>query len=145
MESSVDTSKDKLVRDVMKHGIPTVQEESSFAEVVKVFKLNDARIVVVVDEFDEASGLITEMDMLEHYRRAESLPLTAEEIMEERVFTCSPVTRLGDAAAMMLERNIEHLIIVHGEGAAKLGQANRPVALLSASNIVHQMAEDLAE
>ncbi len=134
-------TQEKLVRDVMQHGVPTVSEEASLADVLKVFTLNNTAAVVVVDEFDESSGIVTQSDVLKAYTRDNRETATAEDIMTDKVFTASPVEKVSDAVRLMLEKDVEQLVVVHGHGAAKIGQALRPVALFTAANVISYMAE----
>jgi CBS domain-containing protein len=127
----------KIVRDLMEHEVVTCSSSASLAEAARIMSEQGVSYLVVIDETDEACGLITEMDLLRSCSEKPS-SVTVEDIMTSPVPTISPTAPVAQAVAMMLDKGLHHLVIVHNIPAQPL----RPVAIISAGNIIKQIAEE---
>lgn len=129
----------KIVRDLMEHEVITCASSASLIEAARIMSEQNATYLVVIDETDEACGLVTEMDLLRSCAE-EPKSVTVEDIMISPVPTISPTAPAAQAVSMMLEKGLSHLVIVHNIPAQPL----RPVGIISARDIIREIAEEEA-
>jgi CBS domain-containing protein len=127
----------KVVRDLMEHEVVTCSSNASLVEAARIMSEQNVSYLVVIDETDEACGLITEMDLLRSCSEKAS-SVTVEEIMTSPVPTISPTAPVAQAIATMLDKGQHHLVIVHNIPAQPL----RPVGIISAGDIIREIAEE---
>jgi len=125
----------KLVRDVMKRGVPTCQLDASVIQVAHQMLSLNADAVIVVNEMGEVSGLISRTDLIRLHDRP-YWELTAEEIMTPSVFTIVPDIPVGAAVQLMMDNKIHQLVIMHARPAPQ-----RPVGVLTMRDIIRHMVE----
>ena len=125
-----------LLRDIMTRGVTSVPMDITLREVAKILIDQSVSGVAVTDHNGEIMGFITEMDMLHVVVDKSLLDCTAEEIMTTSLKSISPSTDLETAASVMLEARIHRLIILSESG---MGASDRPVGILSASDIIRQL------
>lgn len=125
-----------LLRDIMTRGVTSVPLDITLREVAKILINQNVSGVAVTDHNGEIMGFITEMDMLHVVVDKSLLDCTAEEIMTTSLKSISPSTDLETAASVMLEARIHRLIILSESG---MGASDRPVGILSASDIIRQL------
>lgn len=127
----------KMVRDLMEHRVVTCPPDTSLMEAAKIMSEQNATYLVVIDEIDEACGLVAEMDLLRSCAE-EPKSVTVEDIMISPVPTISPTAPVAQAVSMMLEKGLSHLVIVHNIPAQPL----RPVGIISAGDIIGEIARE---
>lgn len=127
----------KMVRDLMEHKVVMCKPETMLLEAAKMMSEQNVSCLIVIDEMDEACGIVTGMDLL---RNCAENPraITVEDIMLSPAPTISPTAPVARAISMMLEKEIQHLVIVHGVPS----QPMKPVGLISVENIIKGMAEE---
>ena len=125
-----------LLRDIMTRGVTSVPMDITLREVAKILIDQNVSGVAVTDHNGEIMGFITEMDMLHVVVDKSLLDNTAEAIMTTSLKSISPSTDLETAASVMLEARIHRLIILSEQG---MGASDRPVGILSASDIIRQL------
>ncbi|WP_017980983.1 CBS domain-containing protein [Methanocaldococcus villosus] len=96
-----------LVRDVMVKGVVEVPLEAKLKDIIKIMAKHNISSVVVSDGH-QYWGVITDTDILKHYKDLEK---TAEEIMTTKVITVNPETPLEKAVEIMAENKIHHLYV----------------------------------
>jgi CBS domain-containing protein len=101
------------LRKIMVENIITVKPNDTIRRAAELMDLHGISSLVVIDS-EKPVGIITERDML---NRVLNKPKTttearAAEIMSKPVVTAHPNIRAGDAAKLMIERNIKKLPIV---------------------------------
>lgn len=137
-----------LVRAVMSRPPITVPERMWFKEVARTMAFQGVGCLPVVDAGGKLVGLVTEEDLLlkisarrcpplssseckpvggcrEHYKAQAT---TAAELMTAPVVTVRPDLPLSEAAALMRERDVRHLVVVDA--------AERPVGVLSRRDLM---------
>lgn len=123
----------KLVRDVMKIGVPTCQRDTTLDQVACIMARDNMDAVVVMDEFG-ACGVISQTDLVRAFTRNYQL-IRAEEVMNEQIVGISPDTTLTGAANMMEYENVHQLFIMHDHPGP-----SRPSAMINMRQIVRVMA-----
>jgi CBS domain-containing protein len=101
------------LRKIMVENVITVKPNSSVKEAAELMNLHEISSLVVVDS-EKPVGIITERDMLNRVLNISEIGMKAKvaEIMSKPVVTASPNMRAGDAAKLMIRRNIKKLPIV---------------------------------
>ncbi len=123
----------KLVRDVMRIGVPVCKRETRLPEVARILALENSDAVIVMDEFG-ACGVITQSDLVRAYPRNYAL-LDAEEVMTEKIIEVAPESSLAAAANLMNEDKVHQLFLMHTHPGP-----SRPSAVITMHAIVREMA-----
>jgi CBS domain-containing protein len=147
LEAEAEMKPRKVVEEVMGRPVVTVPERMWFKEVVHTMAFGSVDCLPVVDAAGKVVGVVTEGDMVlkaaahrpeerpspsepngpsSTRRKAEAT--TARELMTEPVVTVRPDAGVAEAAALMLERGVSHLVVVD--------RAERSVGVLSRRNLV---------
>jgi len=123
----------KLVRDLMKIGVPTCETDTRLTEVAKIMARENADAVIVMDEYG-ACGVVSQTDLAKAFPRNWDL-LTAKEVMAERIVTIPPDTAAIAAAHMMIDEKVHQVFIMHEHPGP-----SRPSAVITMRAIVREMA-----
>ncbi len=130
----------KLVRDVMHRGVISCWADESVPDVARRLREYAISAIFVLDESGRAEGVISQTDMALAYVRGDWKRRTADEIMTPGVVTISGDIPLDVATQIMLDKHIHRLLIVQGGRTP-----NRPVGVLSLSDVVREMVRTAAE
>lgn len=123
----------RLVRDIMKIGVPTCSLETPLCEVAKIMMREPAEAVIVTDEFG-ACGVISQSDLVRAYPRNFEL-LAAKDVMTDKIISIPPDAAVTAASHMMHDEKVHQLFIMHQHP----GPA-RPSAIVTMHAIVREMA-----
>lgn len=127
----------KLLREVMTRGVVTVSIEATVKQIAAMLSQNGLSGVAVTSEEGEAVGVISDMDILRVMGKENWENITADSIMTPHLESVKPTMTLGDAAKIMREKHIHRLLIFSERG---VGASQRPIGILSASDIVREAA-----
>lgn len=132
---------DRLVGEVMHHGVLTCRRDTPIQDVARFMADNDVSALVVVNDDDNMIGLISRTDLVnarlyeqywKHWRG-----LTAGHIMITDVVVVNPKDTMQHASKLMMERHIHRVVVVEpGE------QGGKPVGVLSVTDVVRDIARD---
>ena len=125
---------DKLVRDIMKIGVPTCDVNAKLDEIAKIMMRDGADAVIVMDEEDGAVGVVSQSDLIRSFTRNWQL-LTAKKIMTEKILTVEPVSAITAAANMMQDEKVHQVFIMHEHPGT-----GKPSAVVTMRAIVREMA-----
>jgi predicted transcriptional regulator len=97
----------------MVENVVTVKPNDTVKKAAELMNLHEISSLIVVDS-EKPVGIITERDMLSRVLNKSKITTeaTVKEIMSKPVVTASPDMRAGDAAKLMIQRNIKKLPIV---------------------------------
>jgi CBS domain-containing protein len=129
----------RLVRDVMHRGVITCWADEAAPDVARRLREYAISAIFVLDESGRAEGVISQTDLARAYVEGDWKHRTADEIMTPEVVTISGDIPLDVATQIMLDKRIHRLLIVQGGRTP-----NRPVGVLSLSDIVREMARSAA-
>ena len=129
----------KLLRDVMTRGVVTVHMETTVKQIAAMLSKQGLSGVAVIDNQGAAMGVISGMDILKVMGKKNWESMMAENIMTSRVETAKPTCTIAEAARMMREKNIHRLLVLSETG---IGISQRPIGILSTSDIVREAARD---
>ena len=124
-----------LVRDVMHRGVITCCADEPAVDVARRLREYAINAIFVLDESGRAEGIISQTDLARAYVQGDWEQRTADEIMTPEIVTISGDIPLDVATQIMLDNRIHRLLIVQG-GLTP----NRPVGVLSLSDVVREMA-----
>ncbi len=123
----------KLVRDIMKIGVPTCALDTPLPQVAQIMARENADAIIVMDE-SGAAGVISQSDLVRVYARNFAL-LTAQEIMTEKIISIPPDAAAAAAAQAMQDDQVHQVFVMHDHP----GPA-RPSAVVTMRAIVRDMA-----
>ncbi len=129
----------KLLRDVMTRGVVTVPMDATVKEAATMLSRQGLSAVAVISEDGEAMGVISDMDILKVIGKDDWENMPAESIMTPRIEIVKPTSTIAEAARIMREKHIHRLLIFSERG---VGASQRPIGILSASDIVREAARD---
>jgi CBS domain-containing protein len=124
---------DKTVGDLMHKGIIACRPDTPMTEVVRIVLDTDAHAIVVMDDQNQAQGLLSDLDIIRLYGTDLSRH-TAREAMSDQVHTIEPGQLARLAAARMLEKGVQRLLVIETEQ-----DPPRPVGIISANDLVKGM------
>lgn len=122
----------KLVRDIMKIGVPICKRNARLPQVAHIMAMENADAVIVMDEFG-ACGVISQSDLIRAYSRNYEL-LTAQEVMTEKIIEVAPEAPITAAANLMNEDKVHQLFLMHTHPGP-----SRPSAVVTMRAIVREM------
>ncbi|GAB4528741.1 MAG: CBS domain-containing protein [Anaerolineae bacterium] len=130
----------KLVRDVMHRGVITCWADEPVIDVARRLREYAINAIFVLDQSGRAEGVISQTDLARAYVKGGWEHRVADEIMTPEVVTLSGDIPLDVAIQIMLDKHIHRLLIVQGGRTP-----NRPVGVLSLSDVVREMANSFEE
>jgi CBS domain-containing protein len=138
-------------KDVMSTPAVTVQPDTPIKEVAALLVERGFNAVPVVNDRDELIGIVTEADLIRlesvpepqsrlipqaSSRTPGSLPLTAGQVMTERVITLPEEVHICDVAGVMLGEHVKSIRIVAGR---------RVVGIVARRDVLRVLARGDAE
>ena len=102
---------EERVMRLMKRGAITVGEDATVREVAQVMVVNRIGYCVVVNDKHEVVGIISPRSIL----RAFGMDLDrtkAKDILLPHTITITPSSPLSEAVALMLEKRVDHLVVI---------------------------------
>lgn len=123
------------LRKIMVDKVVTVDPSATVKKAVELMNLHDIGCLVVV-HCEKPVGILTERDMLKRVIHKSRDPARTKvvAVMSKPLVTASPSMRAGDAAKLMLEKNVKKLPVVEN---------GRLVGLVSITDLLH--SEGVAE
>ena len=127
-----------LIRDVMKANPITATPKSTIKEVVDLMAKHSIGSVVIVDAAKPCRplGIVTEKDIIRWVSEGKPLGEPVERVMSRNLITIKEVATIFDAARLMNQYRIRHLVVVDEDGCLR--------GILSERDIVAKL-EVLAE
>lgn len=94
--------------------------------------------LIVVDDEGLLEGILSRTDLVRAcYQRDDWAVQPVYDYMSAQVVTVLPDAPLGQVMALLLERHIHRVVVAEAVGARR-----RPIAVLSAADIVYHMVQD---
>ncbi len=121
------------VREVMHRGVITCTPDTALKEVARIMNATDVHALIVVNERNEAQGVVSHMDMLRAFGQ-DLYALKAQDVMTKEVLSIEPDAPLAEAVRMMLEHRVHRLLVARTEGEAKI-----PLGVISTTDVIDAM------
>ncbi|HEX7033356.1 MAG TPA: CBS domain-containing protein [Nitrososphaera sp.] len=111
------------VSRIMSSPVLTIREGDTIQQACKTMVKNDiGGVVVVNDQSNEPSGIITERDVVRHLaEKPISFLAQASQIMSRPIVTIHPNGSIRDALQAMQSRDIRRLVVVSDDGKNMIG------------------------
>jgi signal-transduction protein with cAMP-binding, CBS, and nucleotidyltransferase domain len=118
------------VQDIMRKKLETIEELSSIQEAAQKMKDKNVSSLVVIDVNSKPQGLVTERDLVRKVcvNDVRTSTITNKEIMSSPIITIKHDSSPSEAADMMLQYNIRHLLVVHNTNN---DLNNNPIGILT--------------
>ena len=117
------------ISDIMRKKLETIEDSSSVQEAAK--KMNDKNVssLVVVDGNGRPTGLVTERDLVRKVciNDISTARVTNKEIMSSPLLTINSNSSPSEAADMMLQKNVRHLLVVDNDKS----DINKPIGIVT--------------
>jgi CBS domain-containing protein len=118
------------ISDIMRKKLETIEGTASVQQAAK--KLTDRNVssLLIIDEKGNPQGIVSERDLVTKvcYNDRISSAITNQEIMSSPLITISPKSSPSEAADMMLQHNVRHLLVVDRGDSSNL---NKPVGIIT--------------
>ena len=103
----------KKLSKIMIEDIVTIRPDATVKQAAELMNLHEIGCLLVVDQ-EKPVGIITERDILKRAicKSKASQKIKVRDLMSKPLITASPQMHVGEAAKLMLERNIKKLPIV---------------------------------
>ena len=114
----------------MRKKLETIEELSSIQEAAKKMKNKNVSSLIVVDANGKPQGLVTERDLVRKVcvNDVRTSVITNKEIISSPIITIESNSSPSEAADMMLQYNIRHLLVVHD---ANSNLDNNPIGIIT--------------
>jgi CBS domain-containing protein len=121
------------IRTIMRRGIETIEDTDSAQQAAKKMKDKNVSSLVVVDENGKAKGIVSERDLVTKVCTADVSinTITNQEIMSSPLIIISSKASPSEAADMMLQHNVRHLLVVGNSGNNHNNNANTPIGIVT--------------
>jgi signal-transduction protein with cAMP-binding, CBS, and nucleotidyltransferase domain len=118
------------VEDIMRKKLETIEDLSSIQKAAQKMKDKNVSSLVVVDGTGQPQGLVTERDLVWKVciKDIRTSTVTNKEIMSSPMITIKSNSSPSEAADMMLQHNIRHLLVVHSTDS---NPSNNPIGILT--------------
>ncbi len=118
--------------------ISVVPRGAIIADIVKTLADEHIGTLLVMEQDNSLAGIVSERDVIKHLALsgADALELRAEDIMTDKVITCTPNSALEYALEKMSAHSIRHLPVVR-DGV--------PVGIISSRDLLEAQRELLIE
>ena len=123
----------KTVGDLMHKGVIACSPETPLNEIVRIINDMSVHAIVVMDSGSQARGIITHMDIIRFYDR-DLNQLDAGELMSDQVFEIESDQPAKYAADQMLEKGVEHLLVVERQDDER-----QPVGVVSTTDLIKEI------
>jgi predicted transcriptional regulator len=129
----------KLVSDVMHEGLVACWFNEALIEVAHRMCEDNIHAIFVMNKNGQVTGILSHTDLAEAYVQGDWQDLVADDIMTDNVVSVTGETPLDIAVGLMLCQNIHRVLVVQ-----ETNRLNRPVGVLSLSDVVSEMAGETA-
>jgi CBS domain-containing protein len=123
----------------MTRGVITVSINHNAKHIAKLLSNEDISGVAVVGDEGKIVGVISDMDIVKVIGTGTWENMTAESIMTSNIVTVEPTDTVIYAANIMRQKHLHRLLIVSERG---IGVSQKPIGILSVSDIVREAARD---
>ena len=141
MKSDESPPSARLVRDLMKVGVPTCSPDTPVPKLARLLvEMNFEAVVVLNPEDGHAIGIVSQKELIEAYSREGGRGLTAEDVLVEGVPQTPADIPLEAAAQIMLDAGVRALFQIHHAGGIEY-----PAAMLTFNHLLRHLAAECDE
>ena len=118
------------ISDIMRKKLETIEGTASVQQAAKKMKDRNVSSLLIIDEKGTPRGIVSERDLVTKvcYNDRNASAVTNQEIMSSPLITISPKSPPSEAADIMLQHNVRHLLVVDRSDSSNL---NKPVGIIT--------------
>ncbi|MFL6435845.1 MAG: cyclic nucleotide-binding/CBS domain-containing protein [Nitrososphaeraceae archaeon] len=115
------------INSIMRKQLETIEGTASVQQAAKKMKDKNVSSLVVVDESGVPQGLVSERDLVRKVCTTDVSISTVKnkEVMSSPLITISSRSSPSEAADMMLQHNVRHLLVVDNDNV------NKPIGIIT--------------
>jgi CBS domain-containing protein len=115
------------INSIMRKQLETIEGTASVQQAAKKMKDKNVSSLVVVDESGLPQGLVSERDLVRKVCTTDASISTVKnkEVMSSPLVTISSRSSPSEAADMMLQHNVRHLLVVDNDNV------NKPIGIIT--------------
>lgn len=121
------------VKESMHRGVITCAPDTALKDVARIMNATDVHALFVVNERDEALGVVSHMDLLRVFGQ-DLYELQAQDVMSKEIHSIAPEAALSEATELMLEHRIHRLLVAREEEGVK-----KPLGIVSTTDVIDVM------
>jgi CBS domain-containing protein len=127
-----------MVGEIMSEKIQTIASSSSAQAAAKRMKDKEVSSLLVVDN-NRAIGIVTEGDLIRKIcvNDENSSDITVNQIMSSPLLTIKANTSLAEAADLMINRKVRHLLVVEDN------EQIEPLGIVTQTDFAHYLDQNL--
>jgi CBS domain-containing protein len=124
------------IMDIMRKKLETIQGTASVQQAAKKMKDRNVSSLLIVDENGRPQGIVSERDLVTKvcYNDRNASAVTNQEIMSSPLITIKSRSSPSEAADMMLQHNVRHLLVVNDRGNDNnnnTSNLNKPIGIIT--------------
>jgi CBS domain-containing protein len=124
------------IMDIMRKKLETIQGTASVQQAAKKMKDRNVSSLLIVDENGRPQGIVSERDLVTKvcYNDRSASAVTNQEIMSSPLITIKSRSSPSEAADMMLQHNVRHLLVVNDRGNDNnnnTSNLNKPIGIIT--------------
>jgi CBS domain-containing protein len=115
------------IMDIMRKKLETIEGTASVQQAAKKMKDRNVSSLLIVDEKGTPRGIVSERDLVTKvcYNDTNASAVTNQEVMSSPLITISSRSSPSDAADMMLQHNVRHLLVIDNDNV------NKPIGIIT--------------
>src|SRR5919202_5811139 len=121
------------VMDIMRKKLETIEGTASVQQAAKKMEDKNVSSLVIIDENGKPQGLVSERDLVRKIcaNDKNSSKVTNKQIMSSPLVTIDSRSSPSEAADMMLQHNVRHLLVFDNSGNDHNDDANTPIGIVT--------------
>ena len=121
------------ISDIMRKKLETIDGTASVQQAAKKMTDRNVSSLLIVDEKDNPQGIVSERDLVTKvcYNDRSASAVTNQEIMSSPLITISSKSSPSEAADMMLQHNVRHLLVVDHNNDNNGINLSKPIGIIT--------------
>jgi CBS domain-containing protein len=124
------------IMDIMRKQLETIEGIASVQQAAKKMKDKNVSSLLIVDENGRPQGIVSERDLVTKVcvNDISARAVTNKEIMSSPLITIKSRSSPSEAADMMLQHNVRHLLVVNDRGNdnnKNTSNSNKPIGIIT--------------
>jgi CBS domain-containing protein len=127
------TTTTTIISDIMRKKLETIEATASVQQAAKKMTDRNVSSLLIVDEKDNPQGIVSERDLVTKvcYNDRSASAVTNQEIMSSPLITISSKSSPSEAADMMLQHNVRHLLVVDRSNDNNSINPSKPIGIIT--------------
>ena len=125
------TTSTTIISDIMRKKLETIEGNASVQQAAKKLRDRNVSSLLIIDEKGNPQGIVSERDLVTKvcYNDRKASAVTNQEIMSSPLITISSRSSPSQAADMMLQHNVRHLLVI--DRSDNSSNSSKPVVIVT--------------